>query len=121
MWVAVCVGLTLPLAGCGDGGPESGPGDLLASIVSPNGSEGAARVMLIGPGIDDVTPVQGRVFSRASGDTVHVVVVNLDGGSLSFSVSVADTTRRPQAVLVEVSGPDDEIRALTGYSVEVGR
>lgn len=120
-WVAACAGLALGVPGCGDGGPDSGPGALTATVTSPNGAEGAARVTLMGPGIGAVTALQGRAFSHAVGDTVQVVVVNPEGGDLVFSVAVADTTQPPQAVLVEVAGPDDQIRALTGYSVEVRR
>jgi hypothetical protein len=62
---------------------------------------------------------EGRVFSEARGDTVHVVVVNLAGGALGFTVQVADTTKPPTGILVEVSGPDDRIRGLAGYRLEL--
>jgi hypothetical protein len=90
-------------------------------VVSPNGAEGAAMVTLVGPGIREIAAAGGRVFSWPHGDTVVVVVVNESGGDLSFDVSVADTTRPPTGVLVEVSGPDDRIRALAGYSLEIRR
>lgn len=113
--------LLLGAAACGDAGPESGPGTLTASVSSPNGAEGAAMVLLIGEGLGDVSPVDGRVFGLRTGDTLRVVVVNEEGGALRFAVQVPDTTRHPQAVLVEVSGPDDQLRAMAGYSVELRR
>ena len=112
----------LPLAvACGDEGPASGPGTLTVQVVSPNGAEGAALVRLIGPGLGQVAPDAGRVFSDIHGDTLNVVVVNEAGGDLRFGLAVADTTRPPQGVLVDVSGPDDAVRPLAGYAVEVRR
>lgn len=121
---AACPAALLALiltAACGDAGPASGPGTLTATVVSPNGSEGAAIVLLVGDGLGAVSPVDGRVFAGQSGDTLRVVVVNDDPGALRFQVAVADTTRPPQAVLVEVSGPDDRLRGGAGYAVELRR
>jgi len=70
---------------------------------------------------EGIAAAGGRVFSEVHGDTVLVVVVNEAGGDLSFDVSLADTTRPPTGALVEVSGPDDRIRVLTGYSLEIRR
>lgn len=120
---AGALGLLLLAGACGDAGPVSGPGALRATLVSPNGAEGAARVFLVGEGIAAVSALEGRVFSFQRGDTTHVVVVHdADaGGDLSFSVSVADTTRPPRGVVVEVSDPEDRVRALTGYALELRR
>jgi len=117
--VACLVSLGL-VAGCGDD-PVPGPGVLTATVESPNGAEGAALLKLVGDRILKISSVEGRVFSEYHGDTVIVVVVNEAGGELSFGVEVTDTTRRPVATLLEVSGPDDRIRGLTGYSVDVRR
>lgn len=110
-------------AACGDAGPVSGPGTLTATLVSPNGAEGAARVFLVGEGIGEVSAPGGRVFSFQQGDTTHVVLVHEGGagGTLGFSVAVADTTRSIQGVVVEVSDPDDRIRDLTWYVLEIRR
>jgi hypothetical protein len=112
--------LLLVLGACGDEGPESAPGTLTASVVSPTGPEGAALVTLVGQGMGAIGPSdEGRVFSQAHGDTVNVVVVNVAGGALRFTIQVADTTNPPAGTLVEVSGPDDRIRGLTGYKLEL--
>ena len=116
---ALCLTAALALVACGDQGPASAPGILTVTVVSPNGTEGAALVTLLGAGMGAVGPSEGRVFSEAHGDTVHVVVVNLAGGALRFTVQVADTTKPPTGILVEVSGPDDRIRGLAGYRLEL--
>ena len=112
--------LLLGLGACGDEGPVSAPGTLTASVVSPNGAEGGALVILVGQGIGAIGPSdEGRVFSQAHGDTLRVVVVNVAGGALRFTIQVTDTTRPPTGTLVEVSGSDDGIRSLSGYKVEI--
>ena len=45
-----------------------------------------------------------------------------DGGLLEFRVALADMTQKPDVVVVQVAGPDDELRAdVTGYDVELIR
>jgi hypothetical protein len=112
--------LALAMGACGDEGPVSAPGILTATVVSPNGAEGAALVTLVGVGMGAVGPSdEGRVFAEAHGDTLRVVVVNVAGGALRFTIQVADTTKPPAGTLVEVSGPDDRIRGLTRYTLEL--
>ena len=93
------------------------PGKSVVGIEVPNNT--AALVTLLGTGMGAVASLEGRVFSEAHGDTVHVVVVNLAGGGLRFTVQVSDTTKPPTGILVEVSGPDDRIRGLAGYRLEL--
>ena len=111
------------LGGCADEGPVSGPGTLTATVVSPNGPEGAALLALFGDGIGAITPLgDTEVFSESRSGSVQVVLINQVGGVLSFSVAVADTTAPPSVVVHEIAGPDDELRAtLAGYEVEFGR
>jgi hypothetical protein len=111
------------LAACSDGGPVSGPGTLTATLISPNGPEGAALVILVGDGVGDVTPVGNtEVFARAGSSTTRIVLLHQAGGELSFRVAVADTTQPPEAVVQEVAGSDDELRAtLADYSLEFRR
>lgn len=113
--------LSLPLVAgaCHDAGPTAGPGVVTATLVSPNGPEGAAVFSLFGAGLGDVTPVQGRVWSLRHGDSVRVVVVRDGGGDLAFRLALADTTQKPGAVVLQVAGSDDRLRVgLSGYRVE---
>lgn len=111
------------LAACSNEGPVSGPGTMTATLDSPNGPEGAAVVTLLGDGIGEVTSAGGtEVHSRAGDGSVRVVLIDLDGGDLAFRVAVADTTQPPSTVVVQVAGPDDELRSgVEGYSVVFGR
>lgn len=119
-WV-VFGALVLASATACDSGPDPGPGTLTATVVSPNGAEGAAVLSVFGDGLQGVSAVQGRAFGELDGDTLRVVVVG-DGGTLRFGLQVADTTRKPTGVVVEVAGPDDELRpSVAGYSVEFVR
>jgi hypothetical protein len=93
----------LLIGACGDAGPESGPGTLTATVHSPNGAEGSAVVTFFGEGIGDLIPVTGRIFHQRRGDTLRVVLVNDESGELSFGVSVADTTRPPTGLVLEVA------------------
>lgn len=118
--VAVLLAAAAFLAACNDG-PAPGPGAFTASLVSPHGAEGAAVLELVGPGIQGVSGDGARVWGRpGAGDTVTVVVIADEAGSLGFRVAVADTLRRPEARVVQVAGPDDALReALEGYRVEL--
>ena len=117
LFVAV---LAVATAACGDSGPESAPGTLTATLVSPNGAEGSALFSLVGPGINGVRPVEGWAFAESTGDTTRVVVVGDQDGVLRFQVELADTTRKPVTSVLQVAGPDDALRAaLTAYEVEI--
>jgi len=121
--LTLLLGAALLAAACGDTGPESGPGTLTATVLSPNGAEGAAVVDVFGPGIGAVAALEGRVFSQRRGDTVRVVLVR-DGeaGDLRFTLAVADTTRVFTGVVLEVACPDDALRtAVSTYALEVRR
>ena len=111
------------LAACADESPVSGPGTMTATLISPNGAEGAALVILFGEGMGDITPIgDTEVFARVGSSSTQIVLINQVGGELSFQVAVADTTQLPLAVVQEVAGPDDELRSsVTGYSVEFAR
>jgi hypothetical protein len=96
------------------------PGTLSATLLSPNGPEGAAYVTLFGPGIGQVSALDARTFAHAAGDTVHVVVIRDEPGQVRFQVEVSDTTRLPAALLVEVAGGDNRLRPdASSYRVEL--
>ena len=113
--------LTLALlVACADEGPVSGPGTMTAVLVSPNGAEGAALLILLGSGVGQITRVgDTEVYSYSSANATQIVLINQAGGDLSFQVAVADTTDLPSVVVQEVAGPDDELRTPTsGYDLE---
>jgi hypothetical protein len=48
------------LAACTDAGPVSGPGTVDAILISPNGAEGAALVVLSGDGLGAAVVADAR-------------------------------------------------------------
>jgi len=80
-------------------------------------------VEVLGPGMGEVGALEGRVFSERRGDTLRVVVVRDEGaGDLRFTLEVADTTQVFTGTVLEVAGPDDEVRtALSAYVLELRR
>ena len=113
----------LVVVGCSDEGPVSGPGTMTATVAGPNGPEGAAVVIILDEAVEAVSPVgDTEVYSRVGGSATHVVLINQNGGELSFEMAVADTTQPPVALVQEVAGPDDELRLdVTDYVVEFRR
>jgi hypothetical protein len=70
----------------------------------------------------EATALEGEVHTRVRGDTMGVLVLRPDPGRLRFALQVEDTTRKPRGALVQVVGPDNQVRpALLGYEVEVTR
>lgn len=120
---AVALGALVVLAACGDD-PVPGPGTLTASVVSPNGDEGAAALILSGVGVSSVSSF-GDTEAYASIDEgtglTRVVLINEPGGQLTFRVSVANVLEPPNGILEQVAGPDDALRDPTGYRVEFAR
>ena len=110
------------LVACADQSPP-GPGILTGTLKSPNGAEGAALVVLMGPGIGEVTPVgSNQVYSSSNLDEVRIVLINQNDGTLAFRVEVADTTIEPAAIVEEVADPDNRLRpTVDGYELEFRR
>ena len=108
------------LAACDSDAPGPTDGVLTATLVSPNGPEGAAHLKLFGEGITEVRALDARTFRDRRGDTVNVVVARDQPGDLRFLIALADTTRVPSVSIVEVAGGDDELRSsVQGYRVEL--
>ena len=103
------------LAACGsDGGGE--PRQAItwsAQLVSPNGAEGAAVLELEGVVAATRAPAGTRVLHSVDGDVTRVVVVRDQPGQLSFELDLVERGAAPAASVIEVSGPDDALRATT--------
>lgn len=111
---------TALLSACDSDAPGPTAGLLTATLVSPNGAEGAAWLRLFGEGIVEVRTLDARTFTHTRGDTVNVVVVRDQPGDLRFLVSLSDTTRIPGVAVLEVAGGDDRLRGnLQGYRLEL--
>lgn len=108
----------LQLAGCRDD-PAGPPGQVTATLVSPNGAEGAALLELSGDGVIDVKPAAGSLLQTPSGGTRQIAVLLRDPGKIALTLSLADRTRPPEIRILQVSGPDDRPRALAGYRVQI--
>lgn len=116
-----CLLVILFLAAC-DSGLDSAPGEITATVVSPNGAEGSAVLSLHGRGLEGVSAPEGWIYAEPRGDTLRVVYVRDEPGVLSFAVRMADTTQAVSAVVEEVAGPDDALRLVTtGYTVTFAR
>lgn len=116
---AVLVALTA----CSDGSGKWGPGRVTATLESPNGAEGAAVVVLLGDEIGAVRSLGAtEAYSAPAGGGVRLVLVDRAGGTLSFEVGLGNLGRPPLAVVEQVAGPDDQLRAdVSGYRVEYTR
>ena len=107
------------LAACGSDSNE--PQQALtyaAELDSPNGDEGAALLELEGAVAAVRAPAGARVLTHRAGDVTRVVVVLDEPGSIAFEVDLAEPGPAPGARVIEVSGPDDALRAVSSrYAV----
>ena len=126
MFRAAVLGLlAFTVGACDSLGPDGpkGPGSLLATLVSPNGTEASAVFELTGGiGLGTVSPVGGEVFYQHFGGSSRVVVVMDEPGEVQFQVRTEDIGQLPEAVVIQVAGGDDQLRpSLSGYSVLFAR
>jgi hypothetical protein len=116
--------LVLTLASCNDG-PTSGdvpqPGEMTATLISPNGAEGSALLEVGSGTVLDVTPVGSYVRAyRVAANPVRIVVLRLEPGDITFRLTTDDVNRPPELRVVDIGGPDDQLRpSLSGYSVSL--
>jgi hypothetical protein len=108
------------LAACGDKPSDpANPGQVSAFLVSPNGAEGAVLLEIAGSGVRGVTVSGGTAFVE-DGSPPRALLVLDAPGEVRFSVALDDVDRRPTFSVVEVSGPQDEVRgSVAGYRVEL--
>jgi hypothetical protein len=126
-WSSGALGLSVAIAlasiACDDAPPEPRPipGDVVVTLVSPNGAEGAAVLSTAGTGIVDVTAQESvRVFHWRAGGVSRIVVLRDEVGVIWFTMSVENVARPPQMEVVEVADGDNRLRSsLMGYAVEV--
>ena len=115
--------VALAIAACFDAGPLIGPGRLSVTIDSPHGEEGAAVLLLAGEAVLAVGSAgETEVHAEHVGDETRVVLIHPTGGTLAFELVMAELSRPLVPVILEVAGPDDELRDdLAGYRVELSR
>lgn len=112
------------LARCTNGTepPIGTPGTVTYRLVSPNGAEGALLVRAPAAAITGVPAADGptEVLSTTVGDERYVAVVHRFGAEgLTFELDVADVADPPELTIVQVAGPDDRLRDITGYALEI--
>lgn len=125
-WLLLLFVLVFMLVGCDDGVQPRGPGDMTAVLDSPNEAEGAMLVELVGEGIGQARGASGPYFVEAFGGEgssetsgVRAIVLHQTGGELRISFELDDRDELPVVQVIEVAGPDDELRGdLSEYSVD---
>lgn len=109
-------------AACGPDASAPRNVDVVATLRSPNGAEGAAVVELSGAEVLDASTDGGRLFLAGAGGVTRVVIVRDEPGAIAFRLTVDREAPTPAAVVVEVAGPDDALRpSVDGYAVEFAR
>jgi len=90
-----------------------------ATVVSPNGLEGAAVLELDGSFADAISVASGRVFTHASGGVTRVVLVRDTPGELAFTLTLDAPGSPPDVRLLQVADGANDLRAfLHRYRVE---
>lgn len=111
----------LVVVACGDdgtSGPE--PGWLTVHIESPTGVEGAA-LLFVDQEIVRTSVGPLTIFTEPDGAGVRIAVLRATPGGLDFRIEVDDVNDPPAVELLQVAGPDDQLRDLDAYSVELRR
>ena len=119
------VAIALAAVACDDAPPEPEPvpGDVTVTLVSPNGSEGAAVLATADAGIVGVTAEEPvRVFHWREGGVSRIVALRDEAGEIRFTMSLEDVARPPRLEVVEVADGTNRLRStLTGYEIDVAR
>jgi hypothetical protein len=118
------LGLIFALTGtaCNDGPAEPESGFVSVTLQSPNGPEGGVVFLVKGDAPSRIVSPGGPLFTRQVADGTSVAVIRDPAGVLGFRMEIPDLGNPPDVEVVEVSGPDDVLRAnLDLYSVEISR
>jgi hypothetical protein len=119
--LAVLLAAALPLVGCDDDLPGPEPGTLIVVITSPHGAEGAALLRVDQP-VEWTAGGLVSVYERESAGGVILALVRQVAGPLQIELEVVDLRDPPTVELLQVAGPDDELRTdLDLYTVELRR
>lgn len=114
--------LVLSLGSCFDdpvGSSLGQSGAMLATVMSPNGAEGSAILELSRGTIDAIAGSDAGVeaFGVAT-SPARLVLLRRVPGDLSVRIVAHDVNDPPTLQVVEVAGPDNQLRPdLSGYSV----
>lgn len=112
--------LAILLTACGDDTPAPEPGQVVVSLVSPSGPEGGAVFDVSGESITSAESGASTVFVRQVEGRTRIILVREPAGALEFVLDVENIHQPPTVEMVEVAGPDDELRSsLSGYRVDV--
>lgn len=110
---------------CGEDGnvTEPGtpvPGELVVTLVSPNGAEGAAILETEDRGVVAISSSSGQAFLGGTQRFTRVVVLVPSPGQVEVTLDVEDLNDAPRFRIVEVADGSDALRAsLAGYSLDV--
>ncbi|UCC75057.1 MAG: hypothetical protein JSV86_11070 [Gemmatimonadota bacterium] len=118
----LAVAAALACLSCDEGpsGPPPGPGDLVVSLISPNGDEGASVFETDDEGIVEVAIEGGDVFHLRSAGTSRIVVLLDRPGRVRFTMNVGDRATAPELEIVEVADGENRLRDdLSRYSVRL--
>ena len=108
-------------AACADGSTEpTPPGMIDVVLTSPNGPEGGLLVEIDGP-VRTVETDTGHLFRNDAEGRTQVLIVLDSPGDITFSIGVPNGTALPEYRIIEVSGPDDQLRTdLSAYRLSPG-
>ena len=118
--LAAFVVAALALAGCEGSTRPDGPGTMTASLVSPNGAEGAAILDVIGSVDAFNCSSDVSVYTTPIANGTRVILVRLNPGALQMSMRVPDVSNPPAITVVEVAAGDDRLRpSVADYHVDI--
>ncbi len=90
--------------------PEPVPGDLVVTLVSPNGAEGAVVLETADEGIEAIQSLAGEAHHWRNDGVSRIVVLLEEPGEIRFVLSLTDVNRPPAIEILEVAAPDNGLR-----------